>query len=185
MTIGFALAIGYTLGWILLYLIRAESIEEALGQYTRYERLAVVISPVLVSVHVSMACLMLSFASEIPYWAASVSTLIFAAALGFWVWARAMIAPFGVRRLPDQVPLRLKRHGAFGIVRNPLYFAVLVALAAPLVVLPRWSLGVSFALCCAALATRALQDEARLRKQLGAPYDAYCGEVKRLVPFFW
>jgi protein-S-isoprenylcysteine O-methyltransferase Ste14 len=40
-------------------------------------------------------------------------------------------------------------------------------------------------LCGVALMVRAVQEERRLRAQVGAPYDAYCRAVKRLIPYVW
>ena len=110
---------------------------------------------------------------------------LFAAAVAFWFWGRMMIGPLRVRRLPDEPPLRLQQHGAFGVVRHPLYFGYLLAAAAPLAVVPRPLFVLTFALCGVALMVRAVQEERRLRAQVGAPYDAYCRAVKRLIPFVW
>jgi protein-S-isoprenylcysteine O-methyltransferase Ste14 len=43
----------------------------------------------------------------------------------------------------------------------------------------------SYTVCAVAIGVRALQEEKRLRAQLGAQYEDYCREVKRLVPFVW
>jgi protein-S-isoprenylcysteine O-methyltransferase Ste14 len=66
-----------------------------------------------------------------------------------------------------------------------LYFGYLLATAAPVAATPNRWLAVSFALCAMMLAVRAVQEERRLRAQLGAQYDDYCKDVKRLVPFVW
>ena len=43
----------------------------------------------------------------------------------------------------------------------------------------------TFALSSVGLIVRAVQEERRLRVQVGPPYDDYCREVKRLIPFVW
>lgn len=186
MTAGTALAIVYTIGWIPFYLIRAESLQDALTQYGRNEGIAAVATSAAVSTHVTLSCLTLFFTDQpISLWSASLMVVIYLAGVAFWVWARRLIAPLDIQRLPDEVPAELFRHGAFGIVRNPLYFAMLICTMAPLAAAPRLYLAASFTVCFVALALRALQDEARMRKQLGSSYEDYSRDVKRLIPFVW
>src|SRR5262249_15643460 len=139
----------------------------------------------LLVMHMSAACISLSLTNGIDRWHAGLGVSTFSAGMAFWFWARLRIAPLRVRRMPDDVPPTLYRDGAFGLVRHPLYFGVLRAALAPIVVVPRLELCVTFARCCVALAIRAVQEERRLRVQLGAAYDDYCREVKRLLPFVW
>ena len=186
MTLGIILAIVYTLAWIPLYVIRAESLPDALTQYDRREGAAAVAASATVSVHVTLACLTLTFTrAPIPPWSGVLMVLIAASGVAFYAWARRMIAPLTVRRLPEETPLVLKRHGAFGIVRHPMYLGMLTCAAAPLAAVPRLYLVATFAACFGALAMRALQDEARLTAQLGEDYVDYCRGVKRLVPLVW
>ena len=77
----------------------------------------------------------------------------------FWFWARAMIGPFNQRRLPDEPPLRFRNDGAFGVVRNRLYFAFLVAALATMIAAGSPASVVTYAGCVVALAVRADQDE--------------------------
>lgn len=181
---GVFLALSYGLGWIPLFVYRAEAMTDALPHYSSAERRWVRLSPAIVAVHVTLACLLLSFASW-PTGRAIAAVALFAAALGFWFWARAQIGPLRTTRLPDDRPLELRRDGPFGLVRNPLYLGYLVAAAAPLIVTQRPILLVTFAACFAALAVRAEQEERRLHVQLGAEYADYCQQVKRLIPFVW
>lgn len=185
MTLGVALAVIFTLGWVPLYLCRAETLWDALPGYTGAERLWVQLTPLVLAAHMTAACITLSYASAIALWAAAVGVLTFAGAVAFWFWGRVLIGPLRVTRLPDEPPLQFRRDGAFGIVRHPLYFAYLVACAAPLLVVPRRFLFATFGVCLLVVAVRAVQEERRLRSHLGAAYDAYSGGVKRLVPFVW
>lgn len=185
MTIGIALTTLFTLGWIPLYAIRAESIDEALPEYGRRERVAVVLSAFIMSIHVALTCTWVVLSRSIPTWAGVLSAVVFLSGIGFWIWARTMIGPLRITRRPEETPRVLHRHGAFGVVRNPLYLGMLVAAGAPLIAAPRPYLGLTYVLCCLVLGVRALQDEARLIDQLGTPYEDYCREVKRLVPFLW
>jgi protein-S-isoprenylcysteine O-methyltransferase Ste14 len=182
---GLTLALGFAAGWIPLYVFRAETRRHALPLYTPNERLWVGLSPITVALHVSAACLTLSLTPTVAVWRALLAATLFAAGVGFWLWARAIIAPFGVRRLPDEPPPALRKDGPFGLVRNPLYLGVLVAAAAPAVAAGRLFLIATYLPCVVALAIRAAQDEKRLHAQLGEAYAQYCREVRRLFPFVW
>lgn len=185
MTTGVVLGAVFGLGWLPLFLFRAEGLTEALPSYRGAERFWVTLTPIVLAVHVTGICVAITLAPAIRWCASVVGLTLFAGAIAFWFWGRVMIGPLRVRRLPDEPPLRLQQRGAFGVVRHPLYFGYLLAAAAPPAVVPRLPFFASFALCCVAVAVRAIQEERRLRVQLGPSYDAYCRAVKRLVPFVW
>lgn len=182
--VGPALSVVFALGWIPLYVYRAESRQEALGHYAGAERRWVKLTPVVVSAHATVGCILVSF-SDPPPWRAACGAAVFVAGVAFWFRARAQIGPLRVTRLPDEPPATLRRDGAFGLVRNPLSFGYLVVAAAPLLVAARPLLLLTFAACFVALAIRAEQEERRLHAQLGPLYDDYCRVVKRLIPFVW
>ena len=185
MTLGMVLAIFFTAGWIPLYLSRAEDVGEALPAYESREKLVMVATVVVLSLHMATGCLLVSLRADIGPGRGALAAAVYAFGIGFWFWGRRLIGPLKVRRRPDQPPLRFRRDGAFGIVRHPLYFGCLVAMAAPVVVtLSPW-LTVSYACCGLVLGVRAVQEETRLRAQVGAQYDAYRNEVKRLIPYVW
>lgn len=185
MTLGVFLSVVFGLGWLPLFLFRAEALGEALPSYRGSERFWVLATPVILAVHVTASCVLLNLDPSVPTGRAVISVLLFAAGVAFWLWARATIGPIRARRLPDQPPERLRRDGPFGLVRNPLYFGVLVAAAAPALAAAEPLLIPSYALSAAALAVRAVQEEQRLHAQLGPVYEAYCREVRCLIPFVW
>jgi protein-S-isoprenylcysteine O-methyltransferase Ste14 len=185
MSRGVLLACIFALGWLPLLVFRVESVVAALPHYERWERVWVYVTMVLLSAHVTIACVCLSAMPTVSWGRAAVALALFAAAIGFWFWGRAQIGPLRLTRLPDEPPLRLRRDGAFGLVRHPLYFAMLVMTGAPVVASGRVLPALSWALCAVVIAVRAQQEERRLRAQLGAEYDAYCREVKGLIPFVW
>jgi len=185
MTLGVALTVVYTLGLASLYFLRAESLSDALPVYTAAERWSVIVTPILIGLHVTLACVIVSELPAVPGWAAALSLLVFFCGLVFWVWARTQIGPVRISRRPDEPPRRLRRDGPFGLVRNPLYLGLLVMILAPVVVAPRPLLGVTYLVCVGVLAVRAAQEERRLHAQLGDEYAAYCRQVRRLVPFVW
>jgi protein-S-isoprenylcysteine O-methyltransferase Ste14 len=185
MTLGFVLAVLYTLGWIPLFFIRTEALSRAFPLYGRGERWSTVCSAVFMGAHMTAACVVVSLTASIAPTAAILSVATFATGIGFWLWARMLISPLRSQRLPDEPPLRLQFRGPFGLVRHPLYLGGLTAAAAPLFVAPRPGLFLTYALCLVSLAVRAVQEERRLHEQLGPEYAAYCRAVKRLVPFVW
>jgi protein-S-isoprenylcysteine O-methyltransferase Ste14 len=182
---GLWIAVVFVLGWIPVFVYRTEALMEALPAYDRAERLWSFVTPAVVATHCTVACAILGFVAEIPLWALTLGTAVYGGAVLFWLWARALISPLHVRRLPDEPPRQLRRSGAFGVVRHPLYFSYLLACAAPVIIARRGLLLVTFALCAGVLAVRSLLEERRLRAQLGVPYDEYCRTVKRLLPFVW
>jgi len=185
MTLGFALALAFALGWMPLFAFRTEVVGAALPAYSPAERFWVHVTHALFSIHVTAACATLTLSEEIPMWLAALSLAVYGIAIAFWFWARLLIGPLRERRLPDQPPTSLRRDGAFGVVRNPLYLAYLVAVAAPVLAARQPLLLLTFGLCVIAVVVRATQDERRLHAQLGVEYEAYCRQVKRLVPFLW
>ena len=185
MTCGELLAIVFTLGWVPLWIFRAETVTDALPFYDRNERFWVYAIVGFLSAHITAACLTLTLRPPPPAGRCALAAVVFASGVSFWLWGRALIGPLGEPRLPEEPPLMLRRDGAFGVVRHPLYFGVLVAASAPVIATARIEIAATFVLAAAAVVARALQEEQRLRAQLGEQYDAYCREVKRLIPFVW
>jgi protein-S-isoprenylcysteine O-methyltransferase Ste14 len=185
MTVGLLFAVVFVLGWIPVFVCRTEELTEALPSYRGPEWLWTLVTPILLATHCTLACATLSFIDDIPWWSAGLGLAVYGTAVLFWLSGRPLISPLHVRRLPDEPPQRLRRDGAFGVVRHPLYFSYLLACAAPVIVARRGLLVVTFALCALVLAVRAVLEERRLRVQLGAEYHDYCRSVKRLVPFVW
>lgn len=182
---GGVLALIFAFGWLPLHAFRAEAVTEALPFYSRAERWSVHASIAFLIVHVSVVCLTLTLRLPPPVGRSVLSVALFWGGIGFWMWGRVLIGPMRVSRLPDEPPQRLRRDGAFGLVRHPLYFGVLVAAGAPVMATGQILPVLTFALAAIAVVVRALQEERRLRAQLGPAYDAYCAEVKRLIPFIW
>ena len=185
MTAGALLAVVFGLGWLPMFVFRAEAQREAMGYYAAAERFWVRAAPLVVGVHVTLACLFVTRLAPLPAGRAALGLLLYLAALAFWFRARAQISPLRQRRLPDDAPPVLRRDGPFGVVRNPLYLAYLVAAAAPALVAARPVLLITWLAALAALIVRADQEERRLHAQLGPAYAEYCRHVPRLLPRVW
>jgi protein-S-isoprenylcysteine O-methyltransferase Ste14 len=184
MTLGFVLAIIFTVGWLPPFLWRTEPIAQALPTYGRGERLSTLATAIALSVHMVAGCVLLTLV-DVPPLRALLALAVFSFGIGFWYWGRRLIGPLWQRRMPDEPPPALRRSGAFGVVRHPLYFSYLTAASAPVIATLDPRLLASYAVCAAVLGMRAVTEEKRLRAQLGAQYEEYTREVKRLVPFVW
>lgn len=178
-------ALAYALGWLLLFACRVEAITQALPRYSGNERTAVRLAPAILSLHVTLSCLWFNLAGLAWRPRVAFAAVLWSAALAFWFWGRVSIGPPRRRRLPDEPPLEFRRDGPFAIVRHPLYASYIVAALAPVVATASPVLALTFAASFAVIAVRAVQEETRLRAQLGSAYEDYCLRVKRLVPFVW
>ena len=179
------LGVIFGVGWLLIFALRAESMGAALPYYSAPERFWVRAAPLVLALHVTLACAYVSTLQAVPRLRGALGIALYAAALLFWLRARVQIAPLDRRPLPDDAPPTLRRDGPFGLVRNPLYLAYLVAAAAPAIVAARPILALTWLAAFAALAVRAAQEERRLHVQLGPAYAEYCREVKCLIPYVW
>ena len=110
---------------------------------------------------------------------------MFSLGIGLWFWGRRAVGPVRVRRMPDDPPIRFRRDGPFGAVRNPLACGMLIAALAPLVIRPSVALALTFVAGATGLVVRVLQEERCMLAQLGPVYEAYRRDVKRLIPFVW
>jgi len=185
MTASVLLSLVFGFGWLPLLVFRTEAPAAAMPHYAGRERFWVLAAPALIALHVTASCITLSITAAVPLWRGGLAVALYLSGLSFWIWARASIGPMRRPRLPDEPPARLRRDGPFGLVRNPLYLGVLVMASAPVIAGACVLLLPSLALCFAALAVRAAQEERRLHEQLGPEYADYCGQVKRLIPFVW
>jgi protein-S-isoprenylcysteine O-methyltransferase Ste14 len=181
---GLVLGVLFGIGWIPIFVFRAEVMQDALPHYSPVERFWVRACPAIVAVHATLASIMTTL-TPAPAWRNALGVGLYALGIAFWFRARAQIGPLAVARLPDEAPTALRRDGPFGLVRNPLYLGYLIAAGAPLVVAARPILLLTYAACFVVLAIRAEQEERRLHAQLGPAYAQYCREVKRLVPYVW
>jgi protein-S-isoprenylcysteine O-methyltransferase Ste14 len=182
--LGPLLAVLFCVGWVPLWVFRSESIQDAIPHYTATERILALLAPLMIAVHMTLGCVLVGDSVPEP-WRAALGVKLYAIGIAFWIWARVQIGPLRRTRLPDEPPLRLRRDGAFGVVRNPLYLGILTAAAAPVVVAPQTALIATYLATLTVLGMRAAQEERRLHAQLGADYAEYCRGVKRLIPFVW
>ncbi len=180
-----ALAMLLALGWLPMYACRAENAADAVPFYDFWERFWVRLTPLLVALHVTAACIAISFEPHLPPSRIGASLALFSAGVGIWFWGRVLIGPLRRTRLPQEPPLRFRRDGAFAVVRNPLALGVLLTAAAPLAAAPHPPLFATYAMCALAMGVRVVQEERWMRRHLGDEFARYCERVRRLVPFVW
>jgi protein-S-isoprenylcysteine O-methyltransferase Ste14 len=180
-----ALAVLLAVAWGVVFFFRTESLRGALPVYGPAERFWVVFTPVALTVHFSLFGTALAAGGSVGMWRGVAGAVVFLAGIGLWFAGRMAVGPVRVRRLPDEPPLRVRRDGPFGAVRNPLACGMLIAALAPLVIRPSASLALTFLAGATGLVVRVLQEERRMLDQLGPVYEAYQREVKRLIPFVW
>lgn len=76
--------------------------------------------------------------------------------------------------------------GIYGVVRHPMYFALLLYSAGQAFVLPNWVAGPAYLVVMLLLVACRLGPEERLmRERFGPEWDAYAAETKRLIPGVW
>lgn len=184
MTLAGLLAICFTLGWVAVFFCRTEELSDAWPELRRDERLSSYFSIAALSTNMALGCAMVNYL-PVALFDACLALIVHAAGIGLWFWGRSQISPWSMRRRPDQPPLRLRRDGAFGLVRHPLYCGMLIAAAAPLVATRSPLLALVYVSCVIAIVSRMLQEERRLLAQVGAEYEEYSRQVSRLIPFIW
>jgi protein-S-isoprenylcysteine O-methyltransferase Ste14 len=136
----------------------------------------------------------------VPYWvvgrrarldlrgAAIAGCLLIAAGVAVYVtcafWGFAL--PGKGTPAPIDPPKKLVVEGPYQLVRNPMYWSVLLvilgeALAFRSLVLAE--MGCVFFACTALFV--AVYEEPLLRQKFGAEYETYCRQVPRWIPRFW
>ena len=174
----------FTLGWLAVFAFRTEALSETLPALTSSERWVSYGMIAANSVNMTLGCLLITSA-QVSLTTAVLGVIVYALGIGLWFWGRSQICPMQTRRRPNQPPLRLRRDGAIGLVRHPLYGGMLLASAAPLVVSRSPVVGLTYVLWITVMVSRMVQEERVLRQQLGAEYESYQREVGRIIPFVW
>ena len=84
---------------------------------------------------------------------------------------------------PVDPPRFVVRTGLYRVVRNPMYLSVLIALGGEALLFPSSWLIVWAAIVATAFHVFVVAyEEPELRRQFGAPYEAYCRAVSRWLP---
>jgi len=183
----------FVAGWIVIFRYRSEHMTTKLAAATPAERRWIPLTTAVVSLHVSLAELLITLplfgpapaptTSETRRWLAGI--VVFLVGLALWFWTRRALAPLG--RFVDTVtpPPRLLIDGPYALVRHPLMLATLLCAFGPALAtnaVLTWSTFVASAFC---IAKRCAQDEETLWSVFGDAYAGYAARTRRLVPFVW
>jgi protein-S-isoprenylcysteine O-methyltransferase Ste14 len=77
-------------------------------------------------------------------------------------------------------------HGIYRRIRHPMYLAFLLYCVGQAMVMPNWIAGPAFGVPFALLVASRLQaEEAMMREEFGAEYEAYAARTKRILPGIW
>lgn len=185
MTGAMVLAVLLALGLIPLFVFRTEPVTRALEIVTPKERLSWRLAVAALTVHMTLCCIVIANTAHLTDLSTVAGVGAFVAGMGFWLWGRRAIGPLRARRTPDQPPLEFRHDGPFGLVRNPLYFGLLLACAGLSIAANHVSAWITFVPCIYLLDLRARHEEERMCAQVGTSYEAYQRAVKRLIPFVW
>jgi protein-S-isoprenylcysteine O-methyltransferase len=181
----------FTAGWIVVFCYRSEEQRTKLSAASAAERLWIPLTTLVISLHVSLAQLLITLPllGVLPAASArqrlALGLAVFAAGIAWWLWARRALGPLD--RFVDTVspPPRLLTDGPFALVRHPLALGTLVCTLGSAVAAASLATWLSFAACAVCLANRCLQDEAELWQVFGQAYRSYAARTARLVPFVW
>jgi protein-S-isoprenylcysteine O-methyltransferase Ste14 len=122
--------------------------------------------------------------SDIPVWLSLAADALVAAGLVviFFVFRANSFASSIVEVTPGQ---RVISSGPYRFVRHPMYAGAAVTFIATPIALGSWWALVPAGLLCLAMATRAIDEERELQRDL-AGYAEYCSRVRyRLAPGLW
>jgi protein-S-isoprenylcysteine O-methyltransferase Ste14 len=185
MTGAMILAVLFTVALVPLFVFRTEPVTRTLEVVTPKERMSWRMAVAALTLHMTLCCVLIAHVTNLGLVRTTAGGIMFATGMSFWLWGRRAIGPLRKRRTPDQPPLRFRDDGPFGLVRNPLYFGLVLACAGLGLAANHPIVWVTFAACLYVLDLRARHEEERMLAQVGSSYAAYQREVKRLIPFVW
>ena len=175
----FVLAIGWAVFWTY-WLVAAFSMKRGRPAWSRELRIRAVI--------VVLAILLLrlgAFQDNVLHsdpWLAGLGLLLFAAGLGFAIWARIHIGRNWGTPMSQKDDPELVTSGPYQLVRHPIYSGVLAAGIGTAVALS-WSWLIAVALAGVYFIYSATIEERNLTEQFPDTYTVYRRSTKMLVPF--
>jgi protein-S-isoprenylcysteine O-methyltransferase Ste14 len=126
--------------------------------------------------------------SEYPLRAGPLAAGVACLVIGLWLFYRSH-ADLGTNwsvTLEVREQHRLITHGVYRRIRHPMYTALFLYSVGQALVLPNWVAGPSYLVAFGILfACRVGAEEAMMRAQFGAEYQAYMSRTQRLAPWIW
>jgi protein-S-isoprenylcysteine O-methyltransferase Ste14 len=117
-------------------------------------------------------------------WRAGIGLVLFAAGLGFAIWARLHIGRNWGTPMSQKDEPELVSSGPYRFVRHPIYSGILIAGVGTAVALS-WTWLIAVALAGIYFIYSAFVEERNLTKQFPETYPAYKRSTKMLVPFIF
>jgi protein-S-isoprenylcysteine O-methyltransferase Ste14 len=177
----FVFAIGWGVFWIYWF-VAAFSMKRGRVAWSRELRIRAVI--------VVLAILLLRFGAlqknglNSDPWLAGIGLVLFAAGLGFAIWARRHIGRNWGTPMSQKDEPELVTSGPYQLVRHPIYSGVLVAGIGTAVALS-WAWLIAVALAGIYFVYSATIEERNLTEQFPNAYPVYRRSTKMLVPFIF
>jgi protein-S-isoprenylcysteine O-methyltransferase Ste14 len=101
-------------------------------------------------------------------------------------WAVCTLGSLFTMHLAVEKEHRVIRNGPYAAIRHPSYVGAFVLYVASTVFMHAWFSAVATAVVLAfAFQRRIYYEEQLLRETFGKKYEAYCAEVKRVIPGIW
>jgi protein-S-isoprenylcysteine O-methyltransferase Ste14 len=177
----FVLAIGWIVFWAY-WLVAAFSMKRGRLAWSRELRIRAVIV-VLAVILLRLGAFRNSAVNSDP-WLAGLGLVLFAAGLGFAIWARVHIGRNWGTPMSQKDDPELVTSGPYQLVRHPIYSGVIVAGVGTAVALT-WSWLIAVALAGVYFVYSATIEERNLTEQFPDTYPDYRRSTKMLVPFIF
>ena len=174
-------AVGWAAFW-LYWLVAASSIKRGRVPWSRELRIRAVI--VLIVIFLIRFRVLRGHALNTDPWRAALGLVLFAAGLGFAVWARVHIGRNWGSPMTQKDEPELVTSGPYHLVRHPIYSGILAAGVGTAVALS-WTWLIAVVLACVYFLYSATVEERYLNEQLPDAYPAYKRRTKMLVPFIF
>ena len=175
----FVFAIGWAVFWIY-WLVAAFSMKRGRLAWSRELRIRAVIV-VLAILLLRLGAFQNNGLNSDP-WLAGLGLALFAAGLGFAIWARIQIGRNWGTPMSQKNDPELVTSGPYQLVRHPIYSGVLVAGFGTAVAL-NWSWLIAVALAGIYFVYSATIEEQNLTEQFPDAYPEYRRSTKMLMPF--
>ena len=177
----FVFAIGWGAFWVY-WLVAASSAKKGSVAWSRHVRIRLVIA--LVVIVLVRAGVFRGHGVSTNPWRAGLGLVLFAAGLGFAIWARLHIgrnwgSPMSKKHEPELVT-----SGPYRLVRHPIYSGILVGGLGTAVALS-WLWLIVVALAGAYFVYSAHVEERKMTQRFPEAYSTYRQRTKMLVPFVY
>jgi protein-S-isoprenylcysteine O-methyltransferase Ste14 len=179
----YAVEVVFAVGWLVFWtywLVAAFSMKKGRTAWSPELRIRAVIF-VLAILLIRLGAFQNNRLNSDP-WRAGIGLVLFAAGLGFAVWARIHIGRNWGTPMSQKDDPELVTSGPYRLVRHPIYSGILVAGVGTAVALS-WAWLIAVALAGVYFVYSATIEERNLTEQFPDGYPAYSRSTKMLVPF--